>query len=534
MLVSRDDLLNKISRIFPFNLSNNETLKTLVEKSEVVFFDAGKLVYMEGASAENFYIIYEGLIEIYVEERQSIRKLNTLNDGDYFGEDALRQNNSIRTSSARVMKDALLIKIPKILLEKIIRDDPSLESAFSIISNTYLRLFEKKFKNLSGESIYFIGNPHYLAFFSKIVFSLFIFLIPVFAIFFLASNNILSGSLLLGAGMLIALLLLLRIIWHLYEWRNNYYVMTGKRVINLKRNLANFESKFDIPLAAINNLEVSKNILGRQMNFGDLIIRTFTGETILKNVPFTPVVQAFLELLVAKENISKRQDQRKSFERIIGTSLSSGRQTADFVEQQAQVLENPVDEDDSFSKTVYLTHWIILLRKVLFPSLLILSIVLLLTFFSANNIQLMDSITGISLTGILLFGAFFWWLFQFFDWRNDQYHITADQIIDIYRRPFGTENRRTASILNIQSVRFERKGILGLLLNFGTVYIRVGDEEFTFDNVPDPAGIQEQLFGFLEKSIAHVKKSEITEQQKNLVEWMDAYHQVREKKSGES
>jgi len=62
-------------------------------------------------------------------------------------------------------------------------------------------------------------------------------------------------------------------------------VMTKKRVINLAKSLINFDSKFEIPLSAINNLEIKTSFLSRNFGFGELIIRTYTGETKLKNVP---------------------------------------------------------------------------------------------------------------------------------------------------------------------------------------------------------------------------------------------------------
>ena len=144
------------------------------------------------------------------------------------------------------------------------------------------------------------------------------------------------------------------------------------------------------------------------------------------------------------------------------------------------------DQNSNLPIIALRTHWIILLKKVLFPSLLITSIILLTSFFAANDLPINGSSLGIILFGLILLSAILWWLYQFFDWWNDRYLVTNDQIIDVYRRPFGTENRRTAPITNIQSIRFERKGILGLLLNFGTVYIRVGDDELTFDNISKP------------------------------------------------
>jgi uncharacterized membrane protein YdbT with pleckstrin-like domain len=328
-------------------------------------------------------------------------------------------------------------------------------------------------------------------------------------------------------------LLLFQVFWHYFEWQNDYYVMTGKRVINLTKRLFNFESKFEIPLSAINNLEIKKSFLAQNLGFGDLIIRTYTGETNLKNVPFVSDVQVFLELLMGKDKTLKKLDERKTFEKIVEKTFTANNNDLDQARDQIDMENSPDDLNNNSSTIVLRTHWIILLKRILFPTLTFASIILLVGFFTANNLPIMDSSLTIILVGIILIGTFLWWLFQFFDWWNDQYHITSDQIIDVYRKPFGTENRRTAPIMNIQSIRFERKGIVGLLLNFGTVYIRVGDDEFTFDNVHNPALIQEKLFGVLEMSISRMKKSEkteMTQQQQNLAEMIDVYHQIKERK----
>jgi membrane protein YdbS with pleckstrin-like domain len=530
MLVSRENLTKTINKVFPFNLLNSEKIKSLVEKSEVVFFKEGDLVYLEGAAAINFYVIYEGVVEIFVEEHQSLRRLNSLHDGDFFGEDVLKQNAS-RSSTARVIKDALLIKIPKKLMVDLLNENHDTSKSFSIISRTYKRLLDLKFRDLSQESVYYLGNPHFFSFASRIFLSFMILLFPVIAVFILVSNNLLPNSVVLGGSVLGAVLLILQIFWHYFEWQNDYYLMTGKRIINLAKSLINFDSKFEIPLSAINNLEIKKSFLARNLDFGDLIIRTYTGETCLKNVPFVSQVQALLELLVEKDKISKKLDEKRDFEKIVNKSLTTGKDNLELSTNQADDAISLADQYSNPSTIVLRTHWIILLKKVLFPTLLIASIILLVVFFTVNNLPINGSSLAVILVGLILFAAFLWWLFQFFDWWNDQYLITSDQIIDVYRRPFGTENRRTAPIMNIQSIRFERKGILGLLLNFGTVYIRVGDEELTFDNVHDPANIQERLFGVLEMSISRLKRSETTEQQQNIAEWIETYHQLKEKKA---
>jgi len=239
-------------------------------------------------------------------------------------------------------------------------------------------------------------------------------------------------------------------------------------------------------------------------------------------------------MLVAKDKLSKKLDERKIFEKIVNDTLTADNNSPDSSIDQNDVKDEMDDPYSSSPIITLRTHWIILMKKVLFPTLLLASIILLAGFFAANNQPLNDSSFGVILFGLILIAAFLWWLFQFFDWWNDQYLITSDQVIDVYRRPFGTENRRTAPITNIQSIRFERKGILGLLLNFGTVYIRVGDDELTFNNISNPAKIQERLFGVLERSLSRSKKYETTQQQQNLAEMIDAYHQIKGKKTEDS
>jgi len=82
--------------------------------------------------------------------------------------------------------------------------------------------------------------------------------------------------------------------------------------------------------------------------------------------------------------------------------------------------------------------------------------------------------------GLILF---LWLLYDYVDWHNDIYQVTPDQILDIERKPFGTEDKKAAPLENILSIEYERIGFLGLLFNFGTVLIKVGTTTFTFDHV---------------------------------------------------
>jgi uncharacterized membrane protein YdbT with pleckstrin-like domain len=163
------------------------------------------------------------------------------------------------------------------------------------------------------------------------------------------------------------------------------------------------------------------------------------------------------------------------------------------------------------------------MRKTIFPLLILVSLIALMLYLRANAIGLAynDAFTIVYAIALLLMT--FWWFYQYLDWRNDQYMITPEQIIDLYRKPLGLEDKRAAPLENIQSIRYKRRGLLGLLLNFGTVFIKVGNEDFTFDNVHDPLGIQQTLFGYLERANLIEKRENLAQQQRQIADWMDAY-----------
>jgi len=114
------------------------------------------------------------------------------------------------------------------------------------------------------------------------------------------------------------------------------------------------------------------------------------------------------------------------------------------------------------------------------------------------------------------------------DWRNDIFQVTADQILDIDKKPFGTEERRAAPLDNILSTQSSRIGLAGYLLNFGTVYITVGGAHLVFEDVMDPAGVQGDIDRRRATRIAQKKKSEADVQRDRMTDWLISYHENAE------
>jgi hypothetical protein len=96
-------------------------------------------------------------------------------------------------------------------------------------------------------------------------------------------------------------------------------------------------------------------------------------------------------------------------------------------------------------------------------------------------------------------------------------------VIDVSRKPLGYEDRRSAPVKNIQTVEYKRSGLIGLLLNYGTVRIQIGNEELTFDNVYAPSQIQGEVYLQLKK----YQEEQQRQEGQRMAEWITTYDQIK-------
>jgi hypothetical protein len=116
-------------------------------------------------------------------------------------------------------------------------------------------------------------------------------------------------------------------------------------------------------------------------------------------------------------------------------------------------------------------------------------------------------------------------VWEYVDWGNDIFRVTPEEIIDLDKTPLGTEERRSAQIENILSTEYERIGLLGYLLNYGTVYITVGGSKLAFEDVLDPAGVQADINRRRMARIAKKSEDAANLERERMATWLAAYHQ---------
>jgi hypothetical protein len=277
------------------------------------------------------------------------------------------------------------------------------------------------------------------------------------------------------------------------------------------------------------------------MGYGDVMVRTFTGLVTFQYVESPDLVLNLINQhwmrtknVVAKEDKAeieatiRRRLQPQNFK---SRDASGHLVDAEPEEVKSGVLNSTmasmfqlrIESEDSIT---YRKHWFILLRRTWLLSLLIIGCIVLLILRLAGTLPFLDvyAVLGIWLIAMFIFGCA--WAYQYMDWSNDVYIITPEQLIDIYRKPFGDEQKQAALLKNIQTIEYKRNGPLGYLLNFGTVYIRVGDTDFHFENVYDPSEVQRELFErfmvFKEKE----QQANIQAERQRLGDWIETYHKV--------
>ena len=182
----------------------------------------------------------------------------------------------------------------------------------------------------------------------------------------------------------------------------------------------------------------------------------------------------------------------------------------------------------------YRKHWFVLFKKAWIPFLVLSGLFILLVLYFGE--RLLSTGAGLP-SGVFVLGLaipigaiFFLWLgYEYLDWRNDIYRLTADQILDIEKKPLGQEVKKTAPLESILSIEHERANIIGIMLNFGTVTINVGDTRFIFYNVFNPDQVHSDIADYREALNRRKRAKEAERERDHMVNWLVTYYNETEK-----
>ncbi len=173
----------------------------------------------------------------------------------------------------------------------------------------------------------------------------------------------------------------------------------------------------------------------------------------------------------------------------------------------------------------YRKHWFVLLRKVFLSLMGWLLTAGLMIAIVTRYITGVDYGMALTLGFFLLFAFSGIMVYQYIDWRNDVFQLTPNQVIDLDRKPFGRESRRAAPLENILSIEYERRGIIPMLFNFGTVYITIGNSQLTFNNVYHPSDVQQDIFARMGTHIQEKEHLQTVQERERIAQWFKVFQE---------
>jgi CRP-like cAMP-binding protein len=536
-----------LKKIHLFHGLGDDELAAVAAELDETQYPKDAVIFTQGAKADSFYLIYGGNVRIVRTVNKKEHQLARLVREDYFGEMALVARRP-RSATATALTDTSLLVFSREDFEKLFKKNPQLGLNMAVAIRSRELAQRLRFKWLrSDEVVYFLARKHVVVLLQNIGLPVALLLIPL-ALFY-AWFAIAQSWVVVIAATASLLFLAAWITWLVIDWGNDYYIVTNQRVVWLEKVVGVYDSRQESALSTVLSVGVEANPLGRVLDYGNVIVRTFVGRIPFSHVDHPNQAARMIEeywmrtrsAAVFTEKEAMKDEIRKKLGIPIPAKPKAESAPAAFPPPKrasllrllgANTLKLRYETGDT---VIYRKHWVVLILEAWMPVLGILGILVLmiqrlvqivqrpdLALFSFDGGFPMD--TWMSMLFVVLFVFIGWFLYRVLDWSNDQFIVNAEQIIDVDREPFGTEKRNAAQIENILGTEYQRIGILGNIFNFGTVYITVGGTKLAFENVLDPAAVQSDINRRFAARKAKNEQQQIAKERERMAEWLATYH----------
>lgn len=536
-----------------YGLDENE-LETIASQLEEVSYASGQVIFQQGGKSDYFYMIYKGSVRIVRKHERKEIQLAVLVANDYFGEMGVLARRK-RSGTVIATSDTLLLVLSRENFESLYKRSALLRLNLDVAVRSRKLARTLQFKWLrDDEVIYFLARKHPIILYQKLILPGFSLGLPL-ALFY-AYIAIAHFFIVAFAAALSLLAIAGWIVWNIVDWGNDYYIVTNQRVVWLEKVVGIYDSRQESPLSTVLSVGVETSQMGRLLDFGDVVIRTFVGKIVFSNVSHPEQAQHMIEeywnRTKAQAASLEKEAMKNAIRKHLGLPLppppkpaappstsspSKPRTASAFLRLLgANTLKLRYEFGDH---VVYRKHWVVLIFQAWAP--FGGTLVLLLAFlFRLFQIIFDPRVNLFPHPGrwtpdtwlVVFFLSFFpfaaWLVYEIMDWSNDKFEVTSEQIIDIDRKPFGTESRNAAQLESILGTNYIRKGILGNLFNYGTVYITVGGTKLAFEDVMDPAAVQSDIDRRRMARSTAQAAAKVAAERERMAEWLATYHRNAE------
>jgi uncharacterized membrane protein YdbT with pleckstrin-like domain len=545
------DTLMRLKNVRLFASLAPDNLARVAELVTSHCYPKGSFLCRQDEFGETLYVIDSGEAILRQTDLRGIeRPVGYLREGDFIGDDALLLGDAYG-SCVQATTDIQVLGIRKQDFDRLLEEHPEIGEQLTVRRLLQERLQAPDLPWLDeDESALLLRRRHWFALVPKLP-------IPLFTLLALSTAVWLLGR--LGFAMSTPLTLLFSgavpagmVLWHLADWRNDYFLVTAKRVLHEEKVILLYQTWDQALLSKIQNISITRDLMGSKLGFGTMQIQTAgaRGTLLLDYLPDPEGMKEVIFKQVGRLRSRGRQEEREKIRQELLQQTGS-------VETGGEPVIHPLLPQEQPKKKLGLLgrllparpllgsnakqahqitwrkHWVFLAKRVylVLPLFVLVTAVLIAVSLFRRPAQYRFALFVPFLILWIVAILRLWWLVE--DWRNDVYIVTDHLIIDVERRPLSLrEERREANLDKIVNLSLRQQGFLASILNYGDVLIQTAGAtgDFTFDGVSNPAAVQREIFRRVEEYNDEQQRREREQRKAELSTWFQVYHEISQGK----
>lgn len=293
---------------------------------------------------------------------------------------------------------------------------------------------------------------------------------------------------------LLAMLSAALAVYVVIEAENDHLILTDRRVLLSDRQVFGAYNIDQIYIQDIQNVVSDTETYFRHwLKYGTIKIKS-TRKTI--TFPRAEMAQSFQTKVDGEVRALRGEQTHQDFKEIIDTEVYKDPGAKKQTQPSLQLSESPsllqrfLPDNPQASEDGTITwrkHWIFLIRTLILPTVIAIGSFMLVIALALPQIGLISGFFATLLSLMVLLAYAAWSAYRIEDHLNDRYILTPTNVVDIEKKPWGPENRRSASIDAIQNVE-NKTSLLGrTVFKYGNVNLETAAAgQFTFFRVPYP------------------------------------------------
>ncbi|HMA34409.1 MAG TPA: hypothetical protein VKY74_07980 [Chloroflexia bacterium] len=350
-----------------------------------------------------------------------------------------------------------------------------------------------------------------------------------------------AGNLILLGGLLV---IGLWIVYNYKDWRDDYLLISPRRVIVCEARPGLREFLREVPMGKVQNVITHhahlREWFKKLLHVGSLVIDTAgMGQIHFDEIREQSAHDAQTIILDLQKGVrAATQMPREQYRRDVMRHIIVGAPPPP-APHRIQVKSHPRSGYDLLNRliprkpwreglqVIWHRHWWFLITAELVPLMVIFlfELTTLAVGLVGNALQLTDNpvlnlLTLIRPVVYLLLLPFALW--QWEDWRNDKYIVNKDSLISLDTLPFGLEETvKQTEIRRVVDATVRVEGVRAKLLGFGNVVMKTPGEatSFIFEDVPHPFDVHQEIMNRIEAQ----REQEQAQWDRDIQEWLRAY-----------